>query len=397
MSEKTATMEAPAPMKKSIITPFNIFAAIVIIVGIPLTYMRFVYGLDSVTNLDDNNPWGLWIGFDLLCGVALAAGGYVTSAAVYLFGLDKYHSAVRPAILTAFLGYFFFVIALLYDLGRPWQLYVPYFYSPGPTSVMFEVGLCVMLYLTVLFLEFSPAALEWLKLKKIRQLFKKPVIIVLTIFGVVLSTLHQSSLGAMFKLYETKLHPLWFSEYINWYFFVSSIAAGLSMVIFEGMLAHRTYRYQVTEAHDQEHNKLTIAFSKAASMVLAGYFTIKVIGVATGHHWGLLFTSYGVWFLVEMLGFVLLPCFLFAVAYRDKNLLLARVSAIITIIGIVINRLNISWIAFNWKLPVEDRYFPSWQELWISLFIVTLLVVAYRFIVSRMPILYEHPDYKDSH
>src|SRR6056297_3497944 len=147
--------------KRKLYTPFNIASGIILIIGAVLTVLRFTGGLSMVTNLDDNNPWGLWIGFDLLCGVALAAGGYVTSSAVYIFGMKKYHSAVRPAILTGFLGYSFVVFALMYDLGRPYRLPYPFVVQAGPTSFLFEVGLCVALYLTVLFIEFSPAAWEF--------------------------------------------------------------------------------------------------------------------------------------------------------------------------------------------------------------------------------------------
>ncbi len=400
VEENGAVEEAPVteqaiPEKKSLLTPFNIFAAIVIVVGLYLTFERFVYGLGAVTNLDDNNPWGFWIGFDLLSGVALAAGGYVTSAAIYIFGLKRFHFAVRPAILTGFLGYFFFVIALIYDLGRPWRLPYPYSVSPGPNSVMFEVGLCVMLYLTVLFIEFSPAALEWLGLKKIRNLVVK-LTLVLTIFGVVLSTLHQSSLGAMFLMYPSKIHPLWYSQFIPIYFFISSIIAGLSMVIFEGWLTHRHYGHLSKTDHSL-YDDFVLSFGKAAAMVLAGYFMIKVIGITVDHNWHYLFTGYGAWFLVEMLGFVLLPCFLYTIAFREKNVKLTKIAALLTVIGIVVNRVNIATVSFNWQLPSAERYFPHWKEIWLSVFIVTVGLVVFRFIVSRMPILYEHPDYEDHH
>ena len=148
--------------KSSWFTPFNVITGIIVIAGLVVTVIRFTQGLASVTRLSDYNPWGIWIGFDLMVGVALAAGGYVTSSAVYLFGMKKYHSAVRPAILTAFLGYLFVVIALHYDVGRPWRLPYPFIMGWGTTSLLFEVALCVALYLTVLFLEFSPAAMEWL-------------------------------------------------------------------------------------------------------------------------------------------------------------------------------------------------------------------------------------------
>ena len=144
---------------KSLMTPANIITAVILAIGLVITVLRFTKGLTGVTNLDQNNPWGLWIGFDLLCGVALAAGGYTTSSACYIFGLKKYHSAVRPAILTAFLGYALVVFALHYDVGRPYRLVYPIFYQPGTTSLLFEVGLCVFLYVTTLAVEFSPAML----------------------------------------------------------------------------------------------------------------------------------------------------------------------------------------------------------------------------------------------
>jgi len=390
MGEPSSAVERP------IFSRFNIIAGIIVLVGLWLTYMRFIKGLGAVSNLDHNNPWGIWIGFDLLCGVALAAGGYTTAAAVEIFGMKKFHAAVRPAILTGFLGYSMVVFALMYDVGRPWRLPYPFFVSQGVTSVMFEVGSCVALYLTVLFLEFSPIALEWLGEKKLRKVLVR-LTLLLTVLGVVLSTLHQSSLGAMFLIAPSKLHPLWYSPYLPVFFFVSSIAVGLSMVIFEGTLAHRYFHDVMDEAHKKTADQVVLGFGKAASMVLAGYFAIKVFGVALGNNWHLLGTPYGLWFMVEIVGFVFLPCFLFAVGVRDRNVKLIRWTAFMTIIGIVINRLNIVLICFNWQLPGEQRYFPHWMEIGISVFVITIGVVIYRFIVTRMPVFYEHQDYKGTH
>lgn len=377
-------------------TPFNMVAGVILIIGLILTVLRFTGGLAAVTNLSDYNPWGIWIGFDLLVGVALAAGGYVTSAAVYIFGLKKYHSAVRPAILTGFLGYALVVLALHYDVGRPWRLPYPFIVQQGTTSLLFEVGACVALYLTVLFLEFSAAPLEWLGFSKVRKLIVR-LTMLLTIFGVVLSTLHQSSLGALFLIAPSKLHPLWYSSYIPIYFFVSSVIAGLSMVIFESSLSHRYFKDKMDPEHLAEKDTVALGFGKAASFVLAGYFIIKVIGIAADNTWHYLSTGYGAWFLVELLGFVALPCFLYAVGVRDRNLKLIRGTAVWTVLGIVVNRLNVSMVAFNWHLPSSERYFPHWMEIGISLFIVTIGVLLFRFIVTRMPIFYEHPDYKGSH
>ncbi|MEE9529428.1 MAG: NrfD/PsrC family molybdoenzyme membrane anchor subunit [Syntrophobacteria bacterium] len=382
--------------RKTLITPFNIIAGIIVIIGLYITYLRFTGGLAAVTNLSDYNPWGIWIGFDVLVGVALAAGGYVTTAAVYLVGMKRYHSAVRPALLTGFLGYALVVLGLSYDVGRPWRLPYPYLVQPGTTSVLFIVGIHVPLYLAVTLIEFSPAALEWLGYKRARNLVVK-LMLILTIFGVILSTIHQSALGALFLIAPSKLHPLWYSPYLHIYFFITSIIAGLSMVIFESTLTYHYFKHKMDAIHLAEKNHVTLGFGKGASFVLAGYFAIKVLGISAGNNWHYLGTGYGIWYLVELIGFVALPCFLYAVGVRDKNLKLIKWASVLTVLGIIINRVNISLIAFNWHLPSSERYFPHWMEIGISVFLVTLGLIAFRFIVTRMPVLYQHPDYPDAH
>lgn len=383
----------PANPPRRFLTPFNVVAGIVVLIGLIVTVLRFTNGLGAVTNLSDYYPWGLWIAFDLLVGVALAAGGYVTSAAVYIFGLKRYHAAVRPAILTGFLGYALVVLALHFDVGRPWRLPYPFLVSRGTTSLLFEVAACVALYLTVLFVEYSPAALEWLGFKRARNLVVR-LTLALTILGVVLSTLHQSSLGALFLIAPAKMHPLWYSSYIPVYFFITSIIAGLSMVIFESSLSYRYFKHKMDDEHLASKNDVMLGFGKAAAWVLAGYFLIKVIGIAADNNWHYLATGYGAWYLVELVGFVALPAFAYAVGVREKNTTVIRWTAVWTVLGIVINRFNISLIAFNYYLPAEDRYFPHWMEIAISLFIVTIGVIAFRFIVTRMPILHAHPEYE---
>ena len=382
--------------KNQFFTPFNLITGIILFVGLILTILRFTQGIGTVTNLDNNNPWGLWIGFDLLCGVALAAGGYVTSSACYIFGLKRFHSAVRPAILTAFLGYALVVLALHFDVGRPLKLPYPIFVSQGTSSLLFEVGLCVFLYLTVLFIEITPAAFEWLGFKKLRNWVVR-LTLVLTIFGVILSTLHQSSLGALFMIVPSKIHPLWYSGYLHVYFFISSMFAGMSMVIFESTLAHRWLHDKMDKTHIAESDGVVLGFGKAASFVMMGYVAIKIIGLSVDNNWHYLATGWGIWFLVELIGFVLFPAILYSMGSREKNLNFIRIASFWTILGIVLNRLNISVIAFNWHLPSADRYWPSFTEVGTTLFIVTLGLVAYKFIVTRMPILHEHPDYKEEH
>ena len=379
---------------RRLVTPFNFVAAIIVCVGLVLTAIRFTQGLEATTNLNDNYPWGLWIGFDVLCGVALAAGGFVLASTVYLFGLKDYHCLVRPAILTGFLGYFFVVVGLCYDLGRPWRLPYPMLVSYGVTSVMFLVGWHVALYLSVQFLEFCPAIFEWLDLRKVRKWIGY-LTIGATVFGVILSTLHQSALGALFLLAPGKVHPLWYSPWIPVFFFVSAVVAGLSMVIFESMLSHRVFHSQVAD-HDPAHvDRLVLGLGKAASVVLFTYFCLKWLGVAHGQHWDLLTTPYGYWFLLEVFGFVLLPCFLYVYGVRKQSASLIRFTSVLTVLGIILNRLNVSLITFQWDQPV--RYFPRWTEFAVTIFVVTLGLLTFRWIVNRMPVLRDDPRYPPEH
>jgi Ni/Fe-hydrogenase subunit HybB-like protein len=343
---------------------------------------RFWAGLGATTNLSQTNPWGIWIGFDMLCGVALAAGGYTLATTVYIFGLEEYHPVVRPAVLTGFLGYVFAVLGLMCDLGRPWNLPVPMVYSFGTTSVMFEVGWCVMLYSIVLALEFSPALFEWLGFPKLRTLLLRATI-GLTVAAVMLSTLHQSSLGALFLMAPTKIHPLWYSPFIPIFFFVSSMVAGLSMVIVESSLSHRAFQSRVD--HHVDMDKLVLGLARAASVILFAYVFLRLQGLADSGRWDLLSTPLGLWFVAEIVLFVVVPCVLFAHGARTRNATLVRWTAGWAVLGIVVYRLNVSVVAYNWN--AAERYIPSWMEVWTSLTLVTTGILVFRWIVNRMPVL----------
>lgn len=375
---------------RSLLIPFNILAFLILCVGIPITWIRFSQGLGAVTNLSDNNPWGLWIGFDVLCGVALAAGGFIIASVVHIFKLKDYYPIVRPAILTGFLGYFFVVVGLLFDLGHPLRLPFPVFVTYGVTSVMFLVAWHVFLYLAIQFIEFSPVIFEWLGWNKARRLALK-LTIGATVLGVILSTLHQSALGALFLLAPGKLHPLWYSTYIPVFFFISAIAAGISMVIFESTFSHRIFHSQIDEKDQKGFNKLILGMGKAGAVVMFTYFCLKLLGIAHSNNWYLLGTSYGQWFLLEVLGFVLGPCLLYVYGVRNLNATAVKIAAVWSILGIILNRVNVSMVAFNWKMA--ERYFPSWMELAVTITIITVGLLTFRWVVNRMPVLYVHPDY----
>ncbi|MCK5375614.1 MAG: polysulfide reductase NrfD, partial [Acidobacteria bacterium] len=338
MSEATLRGE-----RGGIFTPFNLVTGVILLGGAIILTIRFTTGLASTTNLSNTNPWGLWIGFDVMAGVALAAGGFVISSAVFLFGMKEYSPVVRPALLTGFLGYALVVLGLLADLGRPWRLPFPFIKQAGPTSPLFEVSLCVALYLTVLLIETTPAVFEWLGLKWWRRLVGQ-LTIVLTIFGLILSTMHQSTLGAMYMVTPTKLHPLWYSPHIPVQFFISAVAAGISMIIIEGLFSHRAFHHQV-QISDEQFRGINFGLAKGGAVVLATYIAVKVVALSLENEWRLLGTSWGMWYLVEIMGFVVVPCILFAVAYRERRLGLARVAAALTVIGVVLNRFNVTFIA----------------------------------------------------
>ncbi len=389
----------------------NLLTLFIFCFGIIITILRFGFGLGSVTNLSDDYPWGLWVAFDLLCGVALAAGGYVTTASCYLFGLKKYKFAVRPAITTAFLGYLFVLFALIYDVGQPWRLAYPFFSFAGTSSVLFEVALCVSIYLLVLFLEWSIIPVEYLmkknsvesenNLKKQNYFIKKLydirllskwrdkivyLTIALTILGVILSTLHQSSLGALFLIAPSKMHPLWYSEYLPFFFFVSSWFSGLSIVIIEMSLAHRYYENKMTDEYKKIANlsapsSISFAFARAASLILLSYFIMRIFDLSLQNNWQYLVSSYGLLYIVELLFFILVPCILFAMGAREKNLKFVQIAATISILGIILNRYIVSLIAFNWQL---EPYIPSFLELFFSIFVVTCIITIYRVIASKL-------------
>lgn len=377
-------------LKRSV-TPFNIAAGVIVVIGFYLIVVRYSQGLGTVTAASQDQPWGLFLGWGLFSGVPLSATGFVLGTAVYLFGLKEYNPVVKNAILIGFLGYLFAVIFLIIDLGRPWRLPYPMFVSFGTASVLFLVAWHVALYLLCQFIEFAPSIFEWSGWRILRRWALK-LTIGLTIFGVILSTLHQSALGAMFLLAPGKLHPLWYTPYLPVLFLVSAVAAGICMVIVVSYLTQRFFRGQADSDYLASLDKITLGLGKAAAFVLITYFAVKLIALTHGYHWDLLITPYGSWYLIEVIIFVLLPCFLFVLGGRRKNVGLIQLTALLTVVGIIVNRINVSLIAFNWQLP--EREFFNLRELLIVIAVITMEILVYRWIVNRMPVLREHPDFR---
>jgi Ni/Fe-hydrogenase subunit HybB-like protein len=381
----------PADYIRRLITPFNVVAVILMIPGLVLIAIRFSQGLGAVTSASQYEPWGLFLSWGLFAGVPMSATGFVLGTVVYIFGAEKYHPVVKNAILIGFLGYLFAVIFLLIDLGRPWRLPFPMLVSFGTASVLFLVAWHVALYLSCQFFEFSPSIFEWLGWKFLRK-WASSLILGLTILGVMLSTLHQSALGAMLLLAPGKLHPLWYSPYIPVLFFVSAIAAGLCVVIVANFVTARFLRDQADLKYLDSLDSITIDLGTAASFVLLTYFALKLVALAHGDHWNLLNTPMGQWFLVEILLFVLLPCCLFAIGSRKRKVGLVQATAILAVAGVILNRFNVSLLALNWNLP--HREFVQWKEVAILVAVVTIQILIYRWVVTRLPVLREHPQFK---
>jgi len=377
--------------KGKIFTWFNIITVPVILVGVVLIVIRFWKGIGSVTNLTQEVPWGLWIGFDVVTGVAFAGGAYVITFMVYILNMQKYHSIVRVTVLNGFLAYVFYAGALLLDLGRPWNVINPIIgNSFGTSSVLFLVAWHFLLYMIAQLIEFSPAIAEWLGAKRARQVLSG-MTLAAVIFGITLSTLHQSGLGALYLMAKDKIHPLWYSEFIPVMFFVSSIFAGLSMVIFEGSITHKVFSDQISDKHHHGHKSILHGLAKVCTGAMFAYFFLQILVFVHGKRWEYLNTPMGYWYLTEMLGFVLLPMLLFYYSYRRNNVTFIRVAAIITMLGIIINRLNVTVIGFRWD--AAERYFPSWMEIVVTLAVIFTEIWIFRWVINGLPVVRESPSW----
>jgi Ni/Fe-hydrogenase subunit HybB-like protein len=375
--------------KAKLLTTFNIISFPIVLVGILLIILRFWKGIGEISNVNQEIPWGLWKGFNVVTGVAFAGGAYVVTFMVYILNMHKYHSIVRVTVLNGFLAYMFYAGALILDLGRPWNIINPIIgNSFGVSSVLFLVAWHFLLYMVAQLIEFSPAIAEWLGAKRAHKLLSG-MTLGAVIFGITLSMLHQSGLGALFLMAKEKIHPLWYSEFIPILFLVSSIFAGLSMVIFEGSISQKVFFNQISEKGHQAQQGIIHGLSKICTGTMFAYFFLQLLVFIHGKRWEYLDSPMGYWYLVEMLGFVMLPMLLFFYSYRNHNIYLIRLAAIITIIGIILNRLNISIIGYRWDMA--QHYVPSWMEIVVSLTVVFIELWVFRWVIRRLPVLSDSP------
>ena len=352
----------------------SVFFAIVA-AGMVVTVIRFTQGLGAVTNLSDEYPWGLWIGFDVLCGVGLAAGGFTLTAMVYIFNVKRFRPVVRAAVLTAFLGYLLVIVALLFDLGRPWNLWRPLFFW-NPHSVMFEVSWCVTLYTAVLSLEFSGMVFEklgWERLVRWQRMITLPLVVV----GVILSTLHQSSLGALYLIVPGKLHPLWYTANLPLLFFISSVCVGLAMVIVESRLSARAFNRQL-------EMPLLIEIGQILLAMLGVYGVVKVFDLLQRNavHLALGSSYEARMFQLEVILGLLLPFLLLFSPDVRRSIRGLYGASLLVVMGFVVNRLNVSITGL--ESAQGGSYVPAWSEIAITLMLVALGFAAFSLAVRYL-------------
>ena len=387
----------PLPIKKNFFTLGVIVLAVLAINGLAFLAIRFYSGLGAVTNLDNQTPWGLWIGVDVAAGVALAAGGFTSAALAHVFHRESYHAIVRPALLTAMLGYTFVAFAVCIDIGRFYYIWHPLIMWNG-NSALFEVGICVMIYMSVLYIEFLPIVTERfigkVNLPGALAAFNKPVdallrlldsglsktMFVFIIAGVVLSTLHQSSLGTLMVIAGQKMHPLWQTPVLPLLFLLSAIAVGFPMIIFESLLASRSFKLK------PEMNLLTNL----------GSMTVPLLGIYLAFKIGDMFIretfvytarfDYTAFMFLSEIG-LLLVAFLMLLSRKtlgSPGMLFTAASLVIA--GVLLNRFNNFITAYK---PFYDTvtYYPSVGEISVTIGCIALLVLIYRFIVIYFPVI----------
>ena len=355
--------------------------------GLSVGLYRLYAGLETTTHLSKTYPWGIWISFDLTT-VALSGGAFTLAALVYIFHMHDLHSATRPTVLFGLLGYSSVLVILFFDLGR-WDRFWHFLVYPNINSALFEVSWCIAIYSTILIFEFMPVLLEKTKYTKALETIQKWTI-PMVIAGVTLSSMHQSSLGTLFVIMSPRLHPLWYSMLLPVFFLISSLAAGISLVLIGAILSRWFFN---TTLSDHQIEKL----GWLLPWILSFYLALKFGELLITEELGLLFTSgtYSWLFWIELTIGVILPIVLFSIKKVRLSRTATLVSALLVAAGIVMNRFNTSWFAV---LPVEDTfYFPSWMEVAILVGVFSGVLLVYTIIAHYFPVFAETVPVKRKH
>jgi Ni/Fe-hydrogenase subunit HybB-like protein len=401
---KASTHEHAAPMYGVTTVPFftpgvKVLASFAL-AAVAVLVVRFAKGIGAVTNLSDQYPWGIWIGIDVATGVALAAGGFTSAFIAHILHNERYHVLVRPALLTAMLGYTFVALGVIVDLGRyynMWHILLPSMWQGN--SALFEVGMCVCCYLTVLYIEFLPIVCERfigrVKLPGVPAAVNRAVDgllrfadrtlgRVMTFFlmaGVVLSCMHQSSLGTLMVLAPSKLHPLWHTAVLPLQFLLSAFAVGLAMVVFESLLASRSLKRPF-------EMRVLAPYARFLPFLLTIYLAAKVIDMVDRGTWVYLqeFSVRSVSYLVEVVVGVVLPLFMLLSHRLRRQPRWLFTAAAMVVFGVALNRVNVFLIGYTAPYA-SGPYIPAWTEALVTVGLVSTLVLVYRLAVFHLPIM----------
>ena len=360
--------------------------AIIFAAGIYSMYARFALGFQASTHLTDPQPWGLWVGLGTLCGVGLSAGGFAIAASVYLLGLDRYRPILRTAVLISFLGYSTVIIGMMYELGIPWRIWHP-IVMWNRHSVLFEVSWCVMLYTTVLALEFSPALIERLPWAKPRELYLRwhhSILIALVLAGTLLSSMHQSFLGGLYLITKGRLDPLWYTPYLTTMFYLSAIPAGLALTIMAIYLCVRSLNARV------DLNILSDV-SQVIGPLLAMWGVFRFVDLINRDALPYLFMwrEETLLFWLEIALLVVVPLILLNMKKVRQNPQYLYGTCAIIVMGFMTNRLNVSITALQASSGVY--YVPKWTEFAATLATVAAAVVAFYYAIVHLDILPKNP------
>lgn len=378
------------PVGGRILTGTFLVAAAIFLVSVAILIWRFIVGLGPTTAMSDLYPWGIWITYDVVVGTALACGGYAVALLCYVLNEGKYHSLIRPAILTSALGYTLAGVSVIIDLGRYWNVWkVPLLWNWNRNSILLEVAMCIMTYVVVLWIELFPAFLEkweedapwqWLRNLSIRiHPWLNKILIPLLALGILLPTMHQSSLGSMMLIAMHKLNKLWHTPMLPLLFLLSCIVMGYAAVVFESALADSVFKRP-------KETKLLASLSVAMVVVLFAFLGVRIADLAFRGRLGLIFRFdfYSFFFLLEMFLF-LAPAVLLIFRRFRYNPGVEFVSAMMMMAGGLLYRFDAFLIGF--KPAPGWVYFPSVPEMFVTFGLVGFEVMAYLFIVKMFPIL----------
>lgn len=362
--------------------PFKILLVFAIIAMI-FILKRFIFGLGSVTNLNDGYPWGLWIVYDVVTGTAIACGGYAMAMLVYILNKGQYHPLVRSALLASMFGYTLAGVSIFIDVGRYWQLYN--IFLPGfanVNSIMFEVAACVAAYILVMWIEFSPAFFERPgKEKTLKRV--NAVMFIFIALGILLPTMHQSSLGSLMIIAGQKLSPLWQTGFLPLLFLITAILMGYGMVIFESLFSSIGLKRPL-------ETSMLAKLSTVIPKLLIVFLVVRFGDLIWRGELGLMFSFdiQSIMFIIENLLFIYPLIILFSSVKRDQPRYLF-LSAVSLVLAGSVYRFNTYLVGFN---PGAGwHYFPAFSEIMITLGIISIEIMAYLIFVKKLPVL---PDVK---